>query len=43
VNLRICLQKLGVKPELTQIIQVGGISARQAALIASQVDMDRLK
>ena len=38
VNLRICLEKLGVKPELTQIIQVGGVSTRQAALLAGQVD-----
>ena len=38
VNLRICLEKLGVKPELTQIIQVGGVSTRQTALLAGQVD-----
>ena len=38
VNLKICLEKLGVKPELTQIIQVGGVSTRQAALLAGQVD-----
>ncbi len=38
MNLRICLEKLGVKPELTQIIQVGGVSTRQAALLAGQVD-----
>ena len=37
VNLRICLEKLGVKPELTQIVQVGGVSTRQAALMAGQV------
>ena len=38
VNLRICLEKLGVKPELTQIIQVGGVSTRQTALLAGQID-----
>ncbi len=38
VNLRICLEKLGVKPEQTQIIQVGGVSTRQTALLAGQVD-----
>jgi NitT/TauT family transport system substrate-binding protein len=38
VNLRICLEKLGVKPETTQIIQVGGVSTRQTALLAGQVD-----
>jgi len=38
VNLRICLEKLGVKPEQTQIIQVGGVSTRQTALMAGQVD-----
>ncbi len=38
VNLRLCLEKLGVKPELTQIIQVGGVSTRQTALLAGQVD-----
>lgn len=38
VNLRLCLEKLGIKPELTQIIQVGGVSTRQAALLAGQVD-----
>ncbi len=38
VNLRICLEKLGVKTELTQIIQVGGVSTRQTALLAGQVD-----
>jgi NitT/TauT family transport system substrate-binding protein len=38
VNLRICLEKLGVKPELAQIVQVGGVSTRQAALLAGQVD-----
>ena len=37
VNLRICLEKLGVKPEQTQIVQVGGLSTRQAALMAGQV------
>ena len=37
MNLRICLEKLGVKPELTQIIQVGGVSTRQAALMTGQV------
>ena len=38
VNLRICLEKLGVKPELTQIIQVGGVSTRQTALLGGQID-----
>jgi len=38
VNLRICLEKLGVKPELAQIIQVGGVSTRQTALLAGQID-----
>lgn len=38
VNLRLSLEKLGVKPELTQIIQVGGVSTRQTALLAGQVD-----
>lgn len=38
VNLRICLEKLGVRPEQTQIIQVGGVSTRQTALLAGQVD-----
>jgi NitT/TauT family transport system substrate-binding protein len=37
VNLRICLEKLGVKPEQVQILQVGGVSTRQAALMAGQV------
>jgi len=38
VNLRLCLEKLGVKPELTQIIQVGGVSTRQTTLLPGQVD-----
>lgn len=37
VNLRICLEKLGVKPEQTQMVQIGGVSTRQAALMAGQV------
>ena len=37
VNLRIALEKLAVKADQVQIIQLGGVSTRQAALLSGQV------
>jgi NitT/TauT family transport system substrate-binding protein len=37
VNLRIALEKIGVKADQVQIIQLGGVSTRQAALLSGQV------
>lgn len=37
VNARISLEKLGVKPDSVSMIQLGGISTRQAALASGQV------
>ena len=37
VNLRIALEKIGVKADQVQIIQLGGVSIRQAALLSGQV------
>jgi NitT/TauT family transport system substrate-binding protein len=37
VNLRIALEKIGVKADQVQILQLGGVSTRQAALLAGQV------
>ncbi len=37
VNLRIALEKIGVKADQVQILQLGGVSTRQAALLSGQV------
>jgi NitT/TauT family transport system substrate-binding protein len=37
VNLRIALEKIGVKADQVQIMQLGGVSTRQAALLSGQV------
>ena len=37
VNLRIALEKNGVKADQVQILQLGGVSTRQAALLSGQV------
>lgn len=37
VNLRIALEKIGVRADQVQIIQLGGVSTRQAALLSGHV------
>ncbi len=37
VNAKIALEKIGVKPESVSMIQLGGVSTRQAALMAGQI------